>query len=79
MKIIELRAENVKKLTVVQVHPDGSLVVISGKNGAGKTSLIDSISMALGGKDLVCAKPLRKGAKRGQTRVTIGEKEPETS
>ena len=43
MKIVELRAENVKKLRAVQIKPDGSLVVIGGQNGAGKTSVLDSI------------------------------------
>ena len=73
MKIIELRAENVMRLTAVKVEPDRSLVVISGKNGAGKTSLIDSIAMTIGGKEFVCPKPLRKGAKRGHSFVDLGE------
>jgi|GEM_PF-314350 len=36
MKIISLTAENIKRLTAVYIEPDGNLVEITGKNGAGK-------------------------------------------
>jgi hypothetical protein len=36
MKIIELQAENVKRLSAVQITPNGPVVEIAGKNGAGK-------------------------------------------
>ena len=62
MHITELRAENIKRLVAVRVKPDGSLVVVGGNNGQGKTSLLDSIAMALGGKDLMPAEPLRRCA-----------------
>lgn len=42
MKIISLIAENVKRLVAVEIKPDGNMVVISGKNGAGKTSAADA-------------------------------------
>lgn len=73
MHITELRAENVKRLAAVAVKPDGSLVVVGGRNGQGKTSLLDSIAMALGGKDLVPAEPLRRGASKGEVQVTLDD------
>ncbi len=71
MRIIKLQAENVKRLSVVEIEPDGSMVVISGKNGAGKTCVIDSVAYTLGGKDLICEQPLRRGEKRGKGVVTF--------
>ena len=38
MKIINLKASNVKKLIAVDITPNGDVVKITGKNGAGKTS-----------------------------------------
>ena len=73
MKIVRLEAENVKRLVAVEIAPDGSLVVIGGKNGAGKSSTLDSIAMALGGKDLVPEKPLRDGAEKGHVEVDLGD------
>lgn len=73
MHITELRAENIKRLVAVRVKPDGSLVVVGGNNGQGKTSLLDSIAMALGGKDLMPAEPLRRGAEKGQITVTLDD------
>lgn len=40
MKIIKLTAENVKKLRAVEITPTGDLVEITGRNGAGKTSVL---------------------------------------
>ena len=39
MKIIELHAENVKRLKAVQIRPTGPLVEIAGRNGQGKSSV----------------------------------------
>lgn len=49
MKIIEFRAERFKRLTAVDITPAGNTVIISGKNGQGKSSVLDAIWLALGG------------------------------
>jgi len=36
MKIISLVAENIKKIRAVEIRPAGPVVMITGKNGAGK-------------------------------------------
>jgi len=73
MKIVALEATNVKRLKAVHIEPDGSLVVIGGKNGAGKTSVLDSIAYALGGKALCPSKPIRDGEEKACARVDLGE------
>lgn len=61
MHIVRLEASNIKKLKAVAIVPEGRVVTISGKNGAGKSSVLDSITFALGGKDKVCERPIRDG------------------
>lgn len=75
MKIVRLDAENVKRLRAVRIEPDpdGNLVVVGGKNGAGKTSVLDSIAMALGGKGAVPPKPVRSGKKSAKIVARLGE------
>lgn len=73
MKIISLEAENVKHLRVVQIKPDGSLVVVGGDNAAGKSCVLDSIEYALGGADSIPSEPIRKGQKRARVVLDLGD------
>ena len=57
------------RIKAVEITPSGSMVVIGGKNEQGKTSLLDSIQMALGGKKMVPLKPIRLGEDVGKIRV----------
>ena len=71
MKIIRLTAENIKRLAVVEIAPDGNVITIGGKNGAGKSSVIDSIAYALGGRELVPDEPINKNKKGATIRVEL--------
>lgn len=71
MKILKLTAENFKKLSAVEITPDGNVVVISGKNAAGKSSVLDAIEAALcGGK--MPKKPIKEGEVRAKVEVNMG-------
>jgi DNA repair exonuclease SbcCD ATPase subunit len=71
--IVALEAQNVKRLRAVSIKPDGSLIVIGGNNGNGKTSLLDSITFALGGKDALQSEPLRRGTNKGQVVIELDD------
>ena len=73
MKIISLTAENIKKLVVVEITPQGNLVEITGKNGAGKTSVLDAIWWALAGASHIQTKPNRTGATNAPRKLYLGE------
>ena len=77
MKIINLQAENIKRLVAVEIHPDGNMVQITGKNGAGKTSVLDSIWWALAGASNVTEEPIRKGKARATITLELGGEEVE--
>ena len=67
MKIINLRAENVKRLSAVDITPQSAVVEITGANGAGKSSVLDAIFWALAGTRAHQDMPVR----RGETEATI--------
>lgn len=73
MKIVSLVAENIKRLTVVEIKPDGNLVQITGPNGSGKTSVLDSIWWALAGASHIQSAPIRRGANEARIRLDLGE------
>lgn len=72
MKIVRLRSENVKRIRAVEITPTGDLVVISGRNGQGKSSVLDSIAYTLGGKSLLPPRPIRDGAESAMAEVDLG-------
>ena len=71
MRIIELKASNVMGLSACDITPDGHLNVIGGKNGAGKSSLLNAICAALAGKGGMPSEPLKRGEKKGEIVVKI--------
>lgn len=75
MKIIELRSENVKKVKAIEIRPKDNIVVISGKNGQGKTSVLDSIWFALEGKASLkeTPMPIRKGESKAKVELILDD------
>lgn len=63
MKITSLELENVKRVKAVSINPaQNGLTVIGGKNGQGKTSVLDAIAWALGGENYRPSSPQREGS-----------------
>lgn len=62
-KILRLSVQNVKRISAVEIRPDpkDGLVIIRGENGQGKSSVLDSIAYAIGGKTLQPPKVIRDG------------------
>lgn len=63
MKINVVEAENVKRLKAFRMEPSANgLTVIGGKNNQGKTSVLDTITWALGGDKYRPTQPQREGS-----------------
>ena len=63
VKINRLEIENVKRVKAVRLSPSAKgLTIIGGKNGQGKTSVLDAIAWALGGKKFEPTKAHREGS-----------------
>lgn len=73
MKIVQLKAENIKKLRAVEITPDGNVVKISGRNAQGKTSTLDSIWWALGGEKAIQGHPIRDGEDKARITLDLGD------
>lgn len=71
MRIVELHASNVMGLSACDITPESHLNVIGGKNGAGKSSLLNAICAALAGKGAMPDEPLKRGEKKGEIVVKI--------
>jgi len=75
MRIINLKSNNIKGIKAIDITPKDNMVIISGKNGAGKTSALDSIWYILqwkaGAKSTPM--PIRKGEKEASGQITLCE------
>lgn len=74
LKIIQLTAENIKRLQAVTITPNGvSVEIVGGDNAQGKTSVLDSIMYAMAGGKTIPAQPIRKGQKKARIELDLGE------
>ena len=63
VKISSFEIENVKRVKAVALEPTANgLTVLGGKNGQGKTSVLDAIAWALGGNKFAPTEPYREGS-----------------
>jgi len=67
LRVVSLQASNILRLTAVEFTWENGkrLLTIGGKNGAGKSSVLHAVAMALGGKALCPDEPLKRGEQRG--------------
>ncbi len=74
LTIVSLVAENIKRLKAVRIEPTSALIDINGRNRQGKTSVLDSIWMALKGWDKNAnPKPIREGQQSAKIKADLGE------
>ncbi len=70
-KITRLQADNFKKLSVIDIRPGAGVVPIRGRNAQGKSSTLDAIQAALGGKRVMPSRPVRAGEDEGAIRLEL--------
>ena len=73
MRILSFTAENFKKLRVVEIVPKGTVTTITGRNGQGKTSVLDALWALFAGKKAIPEKPVRRGAEKSKLQATLGD------
>jgi DNA repair exonuclease SbcCD ATPase subunit len=71
IKVLSLVVENFKNIEKTEVDFAGRSATIIGKNGAGKSSLIQAICSPID-SNYIPAKPVKKGEERGSIELTIG-------
>ena len=63
VKISSFEIENVKRVKAIALEPtENGLTVIGGRNGQGKTSVLDAIAWTLGGNKFAPSDPYREGS-----------------
>lgn len=72
-KIISLSVNNVMRIRAVHIEPSGNIVVIGGRNAQGKTAVLDSIMMAIGGMRLCPPEPIRAGEEEAEIDLQLDD------
>lgn len=72
-KLTRLEVENFKRLVAIDFAPNTHVTEISGKNGNGKSSLLDAISVLIEGAAEAPAVPIRRGTDQATVRGTLGD------
>ena len=61
-RLNSIHIEDFKRLKNVNLDLSGAVTIIAGKNGQGKSSVLDALATAIGGKKLAPKVPIRKGS-----------------
>ena len=72
-RLHELEVENFKKLRLINFKVRRGITEIAGRNGAGKSSALDSLAVLIDGMKVAPEKPIRTGAERARIRGRLGE------
>lgn len=75
MKITAVRVQNYKRVRDIEIIPpsDRTLILIGGKNAQGKSSVLDALTAAFGGKRAIAADPVRHGAEEAEIEVVLDD------
>ena len=73
MKILAYDVENFKGLRHVAITPDPNVVLVVGRNGAGKSSVIDAVFATLAGASASPEVPVRNGEQRARCELDLGD------
>jgi hypothetical protein len=73
MKVVQLEVDNLQRIKAVQIAPTGNMVTIGGKNGQGKSSILDAIWIAIKGRSAAPPVPVRLGEQKCTIKLDLGE------
>ena len=73
LRIFKIRIENIKRIEIFELEPDETMVQLCGKNGAGKTSVLDAIWWALTGNANIQSNPITSGKDSALVRLDLGD------
>jgi recombinational DNA repair ATPase RecF len=74
LRIVEFRAQNVMALKAIQIFPENKdVVILTGENRQGKSTIIRAIWAALGGKEFIPDEAIRRGEKEGNVYLDLGD------
>ncbi len=71
LNLVSISINNVLGIQEMEIKPNGNIVEISGRNGQGKTSIMEGIKDALGVSDY--SQLLRNGESKGKTVLDLGD------
>lgn len=73
MQVEQLQVSAFKGVRHVNIRPGGLVVAITGRNAAGKSSVLDALQWAIGGAKFAPDTPVRKGNAKAEVSVDLGE------
>jgi hypothetical protein len=75
LHIAALEIENILRVSAVSIKTDGSVIELTGRNRAGKSSIIDAIWIAMGGEKNIPKMPIHGDAAAGHVIVELDDED----
>ena len=71
-RLVELQCTNFKAIKAVAIRTDRTVIQVAGRNAQGKSSLLDAVAAAIGGKEAFPREPIRKGEDKAEIFLDFG-------
>ena len=79
MKVQKINIENYKNIGILEIQCDGKDFILRGKNGAGKTAVIEAVFKLLRGKGAIVSDAVMRGQEQAVVTVDIGNEKVDLS
>ncbi len=74
LRVLSLQAEKIQRLEFVRFDVnEANMIEITGANEQGKSSCLDLVKMAMGGKSATSIDPVKKGSDKGKIVIDLGK------
>ena len=72
-KILNLKIKNMKVIEAIEICPKTNAIIISGENGNGKSTVLESILWTLAGERNIPENAVKVGERRGEIEIDLGD------
>lgn len=73
LRIFAMQLENIKRVSFARIRPKSDVVLISGANESGKSTILDAIEWGITGTEHMPSQPIKRGKNYASIQIDLGD------